>query len=157
MMKGYPKWFSPLFVCSIVGILSLSGILLMPSILNLRLDWRVPWRLSGDSRILITSMHALFSLLTLVMLGALSSIHVRNGWNKRERRLSGVAVVVSLALLALTGLGIYYLGSDTLSLVNGLSHSVIGVAFISIFGWHISAYAGKFINSKKTNGRSDKR
>lgn len=136
-MKGYPKWFSSTLVSSVLGLLFLTGLILAPTTLQLRLEWDVPWRLHEGYRIAVSALHAFSSILTLVLVGALASIHMRQGWVKRQRRLTGVIMITSLTLLSLTGLGIYYLGSEKLAFVSGVSHLVVGVLLFFVATLHI--------------------
>jgi hypothetical protein len=135
-MKGYPRWFTWRFVSLILLSVFVTGLLLVTMTLELELGLEVPWRLSGTSRIAVTASHAFASAISLVLFGALTVIHMRQGWRKRLRRKSGVSLSVSFGLLFLTSLGIYYLGDETMSSVARLSHTAFGILVLPIYIWH---------------------
>lgn len=137
-MKGYPKWFSVSFVTSVVLILFLTGLLLLPTTLELRgnLD-SVPWRLESSNRTIVVAGHALFGFLMVAVLGALWTTHMRVGWRSKLKRPSGSLLVSFNLILVLTGIGIYYLGDDFLSSVASLSHAGIGLLLMPFYFFHM--------------------
>ena len=141
-MKGYPKWFSNNFISSFVGLFFISGLSLIPTTLFLRLDFLIPWRLAENSLIAANMIHNAISLLMLLMLGSLLSLHVRRGWQKRRHRLSGSILIIVIFFLLFTGLMILYSGNENLSFVAGLSHMVVGSVFILIYCWHLFVGSG---------------
>lgn len=136
-MKGYPNWFSWIFISLILSLVFFSGIIMIPTALHMRLEWEVPWRLSGESRIAVTALHVFFSFVTLVILGALSSIHMRQGWKKKSRRASGISLVGFFAFLTITALGIYYFGNENLSLIASVGHMTAGVFLLFVYLAHV--------------------
>lgn len=134
-MRGYPTWFMPL-ILSAMGAGFVTGALLLPGFLYVRLEWEVPWRLPSDARIGIAAAHLLSGCLALVILGALWSVHVRTHWRHREHRQSGLTTATCLLVLAVTGAGIYYLSGEESSLAASGSHVLVGVMFGVIFSWH---------------------
>ena len=48
-MNSYPNWFRE-FVIAATALLVLTGLLLLPTLLDLKLEWEVPWRLPGGAR-----------------------------------------------------------------------------------------------------------
>lgn len=137
-MKGYPKWFSANLITTILVVLFLTGLLLTPTTLVVRLEKEVPWRLSADSRVVVAGIHLLLALVALAIVGALSSIHMRKEWNRKRNRASGITLVGIFVFLSLTGVGIYYFGNETLSLLSSVSHLVVGLLIAAIYVWHLS-------------------
>ena len=137
-MKGYPKWFSRRFISLNLSFLFFTGFLLIPITLDLQLGWEVPWHLSGEPRVMVTALHAFFSFASLVMVGSLASIHMRQGWKRRLRRTSGISLVGSFVLLTLTALGIYYFGNEQLSLIARLTHMALGISLPLLYVLHMS-------------------
>lgn len=148
-MKGYPKWFSAAFISSIFAVLFASGLLLAPTTLEIKLDWDIPWRLSPDSKIMIAALHTFFSFVSLVVIGALSSIHMRQEWKLGKNRISGATLIATLIFLSFSGLGIFYFGSEKLSAAASLSHLGVGVAFLGIYAWHIFWFKNKSVRTTK--------
>ncbi|MDG0818179.1 hypothetical protein [Bdellovibrio svalbardensis] len=136
-MKGYPKWFSVKFISICLGVLFLTGLLLTPTTLEVRLDKTVPWRLSADSRVAVAGIHTLLALISIAIVGALSSIHMRKEWNRKRNRVSGISLVAVFVFLALSGLGIYYFGNETLSVLASVSHLTVGILILFIYIWHL--------------------
>ncbi len=137
-MKGYPDWFTPKLISIIMASLFFTGLLLAPTTLQFRLQFDVPWRLNSESKILTAALHSFFSLVTIALVGALSSIHMRQEWKRDKNRLSGIILLSVLLFLTLTGLGIYYFGDDLLSSVSSVSHLVVGIIVLVIYVWHLS-------------------
>lgn len=109
----------------------------MPTTLQVRLDKTLPWRLSADSRVVVAGIHALLALISLAIVGALSSIHMRKEWNRKRNRVSGMTLVITFVFLSLSGLGIYYFGNETLSLLSSISHSGVGILVLGLYIWHL--------------------
>lgn len=124
-IKGYPSWFYS-FVTWVTAALFISGCLLAPTTINLKLEWDVPWRLSSDQHIGIAAMHATLSFLMMSIIGALWSIHMRAGWKRRKNHQTGVSLMILLALLELTAIGIYYLGDGQASMYSSVVHMFMG-------------------------------
>ena len=110
-MRGYPKWFYRFLVASFV-LLTLSGLLLIPNALDMRLEWDMPWRLAGSQQLTIVAIHAILAFLIVSQMGALWSVHMRIGWRHHKNIKTGLSLVAILLALILTGIGIYYLGDE---------------------------------------------
>lgn len=136
-MKGYPKWFTANFISTCAGILFLTGILLAPTTLQVRLDRTLPWRLEADSRVVVVALHALVSFIAIAIVGALSTIHMRREWHHKRNRVSGITLVSIFVFLSLSGLGIYYFGNETLSLFSSMSHMIVGILILGFYVWHL--------------------
>lgn len=136
-MKGYPAWFTRELIAGIFLALFVSGLVLAMNTFEMRLQWDVPWRPSGDLRIATAALHAFFSLVTLGILGALWSLHMRLEWRRKKQRASGAGLTALFVFLALSGLGIYYLSSEALALWTSLAHLAAGVFIFLVFFWHI--------------------
>lgn len=137
-MKGYPSWFTPKLISIIMALLFLTGLLLAPTTLVLRMQLEFPWRLNSDYKVFTAALHAFFSLITIAVIGALSSIHMRQEWKREKNRLSGIILLSILFFLTLTGLGIYYFGNDSLSTISSVSHLAAGIVVFVIYVWHLS-------------------
>jgi uncharacterized membrane protein len=135
-MKGYPKWFFSL-INGAVAVLFLSGCLLAPTTLEMRLEWDVPWRLDGAQQVVTASLHALLAFIMLGIVGAMWSVHMRFNWRHRKQRGSGLGLVILWLLLMLTGVGIYYLGDTQAALATAVLHLAVGVLVIFWYAWHV--------------------
>ncbi len=134
-MKGYPKWFTT-FLVGLLSVLLLTGILLTPTTLEFRLGWNVIWRLEGGERLSITALHTALSFLLLMTFGALWPVHIRAGVRMKANLVSGITTTVAIVILALTGLGILYLGDENFSILSAVGHLIMGYLLIGIFGFH---------------------
>jgi hypothetical protein len=135
-MKGYPRWFRPT-VMAIAFALYVTGCLLAPTTLQLRLDIAVPWRLGAGARIGMAALHATAALLAMLAIGALWSVHMRVGQRRPGQRRSGWLTVVPALLLAASAVGLYYLGDETWAERVALLHLVLGLALALPFIWHV--------------------
>lgn len=134
-MKGYPTWFLPLLVV-IFGLMLATGCLLAPTTLLLHAEILLAWRLPGAGRVLAAALHMAGGFVLLLLVGALWSVHMRSGWYRRRQRRSGLLLVVVLGGLALTALGVLYLGDEALASAAALLHLGLGLAFTGPFVWH---------------------
>ena len=145
-LSGYPNWFHHLLLVVAV-VVAVTGLLMLPTLLEFKLDWEVVWRLSGEQRLAVAAMHTLLSWLLLMQVGALWHAHMRAGWRKRLNRISGVATVAMILGLTLSAAGLFYLGSDEAQLAAALIHSGFGVSVIGLFAFHV--LKGRRINSER--------
>lgn len=137
-MRGYPRWFYRILLLILLALL-VTGLLLVPSALELRLEWEVPWRLGGDVHIGTTALHALMAFLTATAMGALWSVHMRAGWRHGKNHRSGLMMVVLMALLLISAVGIYYLADDALSRVASVIHMAAGLLVPLLLVYHMLA------------------
>lgn len=136
-MKGYPRWFTKTFVSLSIVLVTLSGCLLIPSLLDMRLQWQEVWDPLKDLRTMIVAIHTLSGILIMMVLGALWSIHMRVGWRAKEKRASGSLSVMAFLLVAISSIGILYLGDEMLSLGSSLVHTALGLSVIPVFAIHL--------------------
>jgi uncharacterized membrane protein len=134
-MKGYPRWFLPGLLITLLLVL-VSGALLIPTTLVMRLEMALAWRLPGDARILTAAAHAAAGFAAMMLLGSLWSVHMRAGWRRRRHRISGSLTGVLLLLLAVSAVGVYYLGEETAGVAAALVHIGLGLVLLAPFGWH---------------------
>lgn len=135
-MTNYPRWFVPWLLATLLAMLA-SGLLLAPGTLALRTEWwSMAWHLPGNARVPVAALHAAGGFASMLLMGALWSMHMRSGWRRRRQRVSGTVVGVMLLLLAATAVAVYYLGDETLAAVAALTHLVIGLGLVGPFMWH---------------------
>jgi cation transport ATPase len=82
-------------------------------------------------------LHGAGAMALLVILGTLLPGHVRFAWHARRNRPNGIALIVFLAFLALSGYGLYYFGSERLRSWTSWSHLVVGLALPGMLILHI--------------------
>lgn len=136
-MRGYPKWFYRFIIWSF-ALLTVTGFLLIPNALDMRLDWDVKWHLPGAIRLATVALHATMAFIVISQLGALWSVHMRIGWRHHKNLKTGLGLVAILAGLLITGLGIYYAGEDW-SVPASTAHIIIGLFIPIILVLHIVA------------------
>lgn len=137
-MKGYPRWFSVKLILGVCLVTFLTGCLLLPTTLDLRLGIDVPWRLQGSNRNWVVAIHTTFAFCIVAILGALWSIHMRAGWKQKARRSSGALIVGSNIMLIVTGIGIFYLPNEQAALVDSLFHVGLGLISVPLLLWHLA-------------------
>jgi hypothetical protein len=133
--SGYPRAFYPFLVLVQLALLA-SGLLLVPSLLTFRLALDSPLHIAGELRLGGAALHCLLGFITLILVGALASIHMRAGWVRKANRASGLTLNGCLALLALSAVGIYYFGDESYSLWSSLTHSIAGVLWPLVLVYH---------------------
>ncbi|MFM2294535.1 MAG: hypothetical protein RLZZ350_948 [Verrucomicrobiota bacterium] len=92
------------------------------------LDACQPWLLK---------IHGAAAMAFLVALGILIPTHVKRGWQSGRNRTNGAGFVTVLALLVLTGYGLYYFGDDRWRAAASWAHRALGFASPVLLAWHI--------------------
>lgn len=75
----------------------------------------------------LLKLHGVIAYGFLLLLGALFPLHLRLGWAGQRSLLTGLTTLAAMALLAVTGLALYYSGGEDLRALASLSHWVVGV------------------------------
>jgi len=145
-LNGYADWFYWSLLSSL-SIVVVSGLLMIPGVIEFKLEHEVDWRLNADSRLWTVALHVLGGWLVLMLMGALWQSHMKAGWRKREHWRSGVASALSLLSLGGSGVGLYYLGSSQAQLAASLTHTGVGLLLCLVLGWHI--WRGRARRSQK--------
>jgi len=98
----------------------------------------VAWEIAdaGELRSWLMRLHGAAAMATLVALGALLAAHVPTGWTSGLNRTTGLALLGSSAWLAVTGLLLYYAGSESLRTFASQAHFWIGIAVAAAFVLH---------------------
>jgi len=135
-IKGYPGHFYSILMLTIAALF-ITGCLLVPTTLNLKLEWDVPWRLSSEQHISMAAAHATLSLLMAAIIGALWSIHMRAGWRRRKNHHSGLSLLIIMVLLGITAMGIYYFGDEQFSMLSSVTHMLMGIAIPVLLLVHV--------------------
>jgi hypothetical protein len=135
-LKGYPTWFHASLL-AVLGALLATGLLLIPSMLEMRLDWPSPVRLAGDARQTSAIAHSIAGFLTAAALGSLATLHARIGWRSRRSRTSGLLMLCLFAVLLCTAVAIYYVGDPDWGGYSSLAHAAAGLAGAMVFVGHL--------------------
>lgn len=135
-IKGYPGHFYSILMLTIAALF-ITGCLLVPTTLNLKLEWDVPWRLSSEQHIGMAAAHATLSLLMAAIIGALWSIHMRAGWRRRKNHHSGLSLLIIMVLLGVSAMGIYYFGDEQSSMLSSVTHMLMGIAIPVLLLFHV--------------------
>jgi cation transport ATPase len=75
-------------------------------------------------------LHGAAMLAFLVALGALLPTHIAPAWRRRTNRRSGLVMLIVVAVLALTGYGLYYAGDERLRPWISTIHWGVGVCAV---------------------------
>lgn len=133
--QGYPVSFMP--ILGLVGVsLLTTGILLIPLLLTMQMELDLPWYPSGWIRNLITGTHVLSGFLLVFLLGAVAIVHIRAGWLRGEKRLSGTFATGMITLLAVTAVLLLYSPLEVLSHQAAIMHLFLGIALPIGIGLH---------------------
>jgi hypothetical protein len=82
--------------------------------------------------------HAIGAYAFLIVLGAMTPVHIPLGWNRRRNLVSGITLVTVCGLLGLTALGLYYVGQDLLRGWTSLVHWTVGLAALPALLLHVT-------------------
>lgn len=134
-LKGYPRWVLPAIGTAYAALL-VSGLLLIPTMLVMRLEWELAWRLPGSWRLASVVAHAAGGSFLLITLGSLWTVHMRAGWARGLQRKSGLGLSVSMLMLAVTAVAIAYAGEARIGTAASLLHLVCAAASTALFAWH---------------------
>jgi hypothetical protein len=123
-----PNWLRRCLYASL-GLLWLSGLawLILHWFFAREAEFGVaphPWQ----PRILV--IHGVLAVVATFLFGWIAGSHVGASWRRGAQRVSGVSLIALLVVLALTGLGSYYLTWDGARTANSLVHEIAGVLAI---------------------------
>jgi hypothetical protein len=135
-MPAYPRGFLTTFWL-VLALLFATGFVLTPGALELRLEWELPLRLPGGSRILVAAAHAFAAFASLLVIGALIPLHMRSGLRRQRSVVTGIGLLVLFGLLAISGLAIYYVSSETWSVWSSISHLGVGITLAVPLAVHV--------------------
>ena len=150
-MKAYPRGFVTL-LWWVFAFLTVSGILLIPNMLEMRLHWSIALALPSGSRVWIALAHALGAFATLIVMGALLPLHIRYGLRRRIHLKSGLILTSIFVGLPLTALGIYYFGDDAWSAWSSIVHLVLASAAVLALIAHV--VLAKRLQARRTAARA---
>lgn len=145
-LAGYPRGFYSVLVV-VFFALAVTGALLLPHMLTMRLDWDVPMVISGSTRLADAALHCGAAFVIMMLVGALASVHMRAGWHRRENIISGVLLCLLFLLLTATAVGIYYFGDEALSQWSSVIHTVGGLLLVAAVVWH--GVVGHLIHNRR--------
>lgn len=149
-MKGYPKWLNGSFIKLFYLSLILSGALLIPTLLEFKLEISVPWRLKTPTRDVVAYIHYILGTCSLILIGSLWSIHMRREWRRKEKRFSGTILALLHIFLFITSSGILYLGNEEYSNIASTLHFIFSLLFIMIILIHFF-FSGKLSLFQKSS------
>ena len=98
-------------------------------------------------------VHGVVALFCLIIFGSVITQHVRLAWITKRNRISGGLVFLSISLIALTGLGLYYANEDLHDFYKWV-HLALGIALIILMPLHI--IMGRRRIAKKSNNIHDR-
>lgn len=111
------------------------GLLIVTGLAWLALDWWV--RIEGEfgpehhpAEHVALIVHGIAAFAFLVVGGSMIPVHVKLGWNLKRNWKSGLWLGLSTIVTALTALGLYYFGEDSLRSAASLAHWVVGLVII---------------------------
>ena len=84
----------------------------------------------------LLATHVLPTPVFIFFLGSIWWGHVVRNWHRVKRRTSGGFVVLSIAVIALTGYVLYFIGAERLLSAVRATHTVAGLAGVAFCGWH---------------------
>jgi thiosulfate reductase cytochrome b subunit len=82
-------------------------------------------------------IHGAVAMAVLVLIGMLLAEHVRFAWRARRNRTNGSIFLGALAILAVTGYGLYYAGGERLRAWTSWIHLVVGLILPILLVIHI--------------------
>lgn len=135
-LSSYPPWFFPLLIVVMVTLL-ITGVLLVPTMLEMRMAWDSPVQVSADLRLASAALHTTIAFAAMILIGSLSAVHMRVGWKRHLNRISGIGLLLLFGILLLTAIGMFYVGDEDFSRWSSVVHSTVGVVVTVLFCWHM--------------------
>jgi hypothetical protein len=133
-----PNWLRRCLYASL-GLLWLSGLawLILHLFFARAAEFGVtphPWQPT------ILVIHGVLAAVATFLFGWIAGSHVGAGWRRGAQRISGISLIALLVVLALTGLGSYYLTWDGARAANSLAHEIAGVLAIvpALLHWAVT-------------------
>lgn len=81
-------------------------------------------------------LHGFVLIPTLLGVGGLLVVHVPMGWRSKAQRSTGVALLIVIGVLILSGYMLYYVGDDGVRNWTSVTHWTIGLVMPLLFLWH---------------------
>ena len=81
-------------------------------------------------------IHGISATFCLIVFGSLTTQHIRIAWQLKKNRVSGSLSIITLTLIVLTGLGLYYANEDQ-QLIYKWAHIALGLIIILLIPIHI--------------------
>jgi cation transport ATPase len=131
LSRSHQRW-----VYGIGGLLLLSGIgwLVCHFFLAVQTEFGAsphplePWWLK---------LHGAAAMGFLIVIGSLLPNHIARAWRLRKNRSSGLAMLSLLAIIILSGYGLYYLGDEQTRPWISLIHWIIGLLVATVLPLHV--------------------
>lgn len=83
------------------------------------------------------TVHGGAAMVFLVLLGTVLPTHVVRAWRSGRNRAIGIVLLVVIALLIMTGYGLYYFSGERLRLVTQWTHLGLGIVEPVLFIVHL--------------------
>ncbi|MGK0674667.1 MAG: hypothetical protein ABWU16_08430 [Halothiobacillaceae bacterium] len=135
-MNGYPAGFVHILWITLI-LLFVSGLALVPNALDARLGLELGLWSLGHRRTGVAALHAASFFTTLMLLGALWTVHMRAGWVRRENVFSAILLLVAFGLLTTSGLMLYYAGDELVGQIALGIHLLAGFSLPMLLFAHL--------------------
>lgn len=80
--------------------------------------------------------HGVATYFFLVLVGALLPLHIRLAWSARRNLTTGLATATAMILLAISGIGLYYLSGEKVRAWTSILHWGVGILAMAVLTWH---------------------
>lgn len=95
-------------------------------------------------------IHGAAAMAGLIIYGSLLPIHIRRAWAIRRNIFLGIALVVLMLLLTITGYLLYYAGGEETRPVISIVHWILGVVIPILITWQVISGKRRRHNSGDT-------
>lgn len=82
-------------------------------------------------------LHGAAAMAFLIAIGILIPTHIKRAWQAGRNRANGVFSVTVIAVLVVTGYGLYYLGDERWRDATSWIHLILGFAIPALLALHI--------------------
>lgn len=82
-------------------------------------------------------IHGAAAMAGLIVYGSLLPLHVRRAWTIRRNIALGIALIVLLLALTITGYLLYYAGGEQLRPLVSAAHWIPGLVVPVLLAWHV--------------------
>ena len=145
-LAGYPRGFYGSLILIFFALIS-TGLLLIPNMLMMRLDMDIEFGVSGGARLSSAAIHCTSAFLSMLIIGAISTVHIRAGVHRNQNIVTGFSLLTLCLVSLFSAVGLYYFGDEALSIGSSVVHTGSGLLILLLIFWH--GISGHIIHNRR--------
>ena len=85
----------------------------------------------------LLKIHGAAAMASMFAVGTLWPGHIRRAWQAGQNRRSGATLLAWLAMLTVSGYGLYYFGDERVREWTAKTHDVLGLSAVAVLAAHV--------------------